>query len=247
MDSWLVTNKPKCIHSLHAFLKKHDGDIVIASIRPSVFPSVCPSRILLQKYWVEFYQTSFITSLHCKVAESNIIFFRVSVRACVRRPSICPSRYLLLNHWANSTKLATSLPPHGKAVREQHYFSVRPSSFHLCIMLISTLTTGRNSTKLATSLPIMVRVCETLFFLPASIHLSVTPSPPKPLGGTTKRVTWPPITLRVWESVCPSVMLVATLATNMGICGGAPSTAHSSLFLLLSDITIRRAEARGHR
>ena len=44
---------------------------------------------------------------------------------CVHRPSICPSRYLLLNHWAKFNQTSTSLSPHGRGVRDQHYFSVQ--------------------------------------------------------------------------------------------------------------------------
>ena len=34
----------------------------------------------------------------------------------------------------------------------------------------------------------------------------------------------------VCSSIRPSVMLLASLATSVGICYGAPSTAHSSLY-----------------
>ena len=48
---------------------------------------------------------------------------------------------------------------------------------------LSPYTTVRNLIKLATGLPLMVRVCESnIIFLPvrpASVHLSVTLSPPK--------------------------------------------------------------------
>ena len=64
-----------------------------------------------------------------RVCESNIIFL------CVRRTSICPSRYLLLNHWAEFNQTCYITFPHGKGVREQHYFSVRPSNVHLSVAL----------------------------------------------------------------------------------------------------------------
>ena len=188
-------------------LYKKRWDICNTSIRPpdcpsihqsvsqSVHSSVCPSHNLLLNHWAEFYQICYITpphgkgvqeqhyffwasicasvvrpfqSVHSSVCPSHYLllnyeiqpnllhhfpswlgcergklFFLVSVRLYVNRPSICLSRYLLQNNWAefNQTCYITSL--HTKGVREQHYFSVRPSS----------------------------------------VHLSVTLSPPKPLGG----------------------------------------------------------------
>ena len=56
--------------------------------------------------------------------ESNIIF--PCVCPSVRRPSICRSRYLL-NHRLEVIQTCYITSPHGKVVREQHYFSLRPS------------------------------------------------------------------------------------------------------------------------
>ena len=42
------------------------------------------------------------------------------------RPSVFPSRYLL-NHWAEFYQTCYITSSHGKGVREQHYFSERPS------------------------------------------------------------------------------------------------------------------------
>ena len=64
-----------------------------------------------------------------RVCGSHIIF------PCLRRPSICPSRYLLLNNWEEFNQTSYITSPHGKDVREQHYFSVRPSSVHLSVTL----------------------------------------------------------------------------------------------------------------
>ena len=52
--------------------------------------------------------------------------------------SACLSRYLLLNHWAEFYQTCYITSPHGKGVREQHYFSVRLSvhlSVHLSVKL----------------------------------------------------------------------------------------------------------------
>ena len=61
------------------------------------------------------------------------------------RPPVCPLRYLLLNHWAEFYQTYYITFPHGKVVREQHYFSVRPSfhaSDHLFISLYSPKPLG---------------------------------------------------------------------------------------------------------
>ena len=190
------------------------GDIVNASIRPSVSPfvrpSVCTSRYLLLNNWAEVYQTCYITYPHSKgVQEQNYfsvrpssvhlsvslnppkplggmqpnllhhfpswlecaratLFFRVSVRPCVRRPSIYLSRYLLLKHWAEFNQTCYIISPHCKGVREQHFFRasvVRPSVRH--------------------AISLMVRVCESNIIFRTSVVLlmSFTLSPPKPLGG----------------------------------------------------------------
>ena len=81
------------------------------------------------------------------------LLFRVFVRSCVRRPFIYLSCYLILNHWAEYNQTCYITSPHGKSVREQHFFTVRPSSVHLSITLSPPRPTRRNSTKLSTSLP----------------------------------------------------------------------------------------------
>ena len=115
--------------------------------------------------------------------------------------------YLLLNHSAKFSQPCYITSPRGKCVRGQDYFSlcsfVRPSFVHLSVRLslpnkllgagvccVCVEGGGRDSTKLASSLPLMVRVCTSNIIFPcvspssrpASGHLSVTLSPPKPLG-----------------------------------------------------------------
>ena len=62
---------------------------------------------------------------------------------CVRRPSICLSRYLLLNHLAEFNQTCYITSPHGKGVREQHYFSMHLSSIHLSVTLSPPKPLGR--------------------------------------------------------------------------------------------------------
>ena len=62
-------------------------------------------------------------------------YFHASVCLCVHCPSICLSRYFLLNNWAEFNQTCYITFPHGKGVREQHYFSVRPSNVHLSVAL----------------------------------------------------------------------------------------------------------------
>ena len=72
----------------HAILKKSDGDIVSAPIRPSVRPS----RYLLLNHWAEFYQTCYTTSPNGKgVQEQHYFSVRSSVYASVVRPFVCPN------------------------------------------------------------------------------------------------------------------------------------------------------------
>ena len=94
----LCDGVPSTAHSSypHAFMLfffffLSDGDIVNASVRPSVRPSC-----YLLNRWTEFYQICYNTSPHGKgVREQH--FFRAYVRPYVH-PSICRSCYLFLNY-----------------------------------------------------------------------------------------------------------------------------------------------------
>ena len=112
-----------------------------------------------------------------RICESNIIL-------SMRPSSISLSRYLLLNHWAEFNQTCYITSPHGKGVREQHNFFLRPS-VRPSASCYFFQTTGRKSTKFATSLPRMVRMCmrNSILSIRASVHLSVTLSTPKSLGG----------------------------------------------------------------
>ena len=59
-----------------------------------------------------------------RMCESNISF------PCVRRSSICPSRYRLQNHWAKFNQTCYNTFLHGKGLREQLHFSLRPSGVY---------------------------------------------------------------------------------------------------------------------
>ena len=61
-----------------------------------------------------------------------------------------------LYHWAEFNQTCYITSPHGKGVREQHYFSVHPSICPSRYLLVNYW-----ATKLATSLPLMVIVCES--------------------------------------------------------------------------------------
>ena len=91
--------------------------------------SICLSHYFLLNHWAYFNQTSYITSPHVSLCESNSFFL------CICCPSICLSSDLLLNHWAEFNQTCYITSPHGKAVRKQHFFSVCRSSVHLSIML----------------------------------------------------------------------------------------------------------------
>ena len=144
---------------------------------------------------------------------------------CVRRPPICPSRYLLLNHLAEFYQTCYITSPHGKGVREQHYFSVRPSFVHLSVTLSPPRPLGGIQPNLLERHYFSVRQSVR----PASVHLSVKLSS-KPLGGNYQTCCMiSPHGKGVGEQVRPSVMLLATLANSAGICDGMPTT----LFLVL--------------
>ena len=145
LNHWVEFNQTCYITFLHGKGVREQHNL---SVRPSVRPSVRLSSLHLSVKLSPSKQLGGIqpklATLHpamVRVYESNIIF------PCVRRPTICPSHYLLLNHWAELNQTCFITSSHGKDVREQHYFSVRPSVH------------------------------------PASVHLSVTQSPPKPLSG----------------------------------------------------------------
>ena len=119
-----------------------------ASIHLVVHPAVHPfARYLILNYWVEFYQTCYITSPHGKGVQEQHYFCMcpLSVHLLVTRfppkplDGIQPNllHHMLLHPFSIhlsvtlspkppvGTKLATSLSrtfPHGKDVWEQHYF-----------------------------------------------------------------------------------------------------------------------------
>ena len=163
-----------------------------------------------------------------RVCQSNRIFLciRASVRPCVRRLFICPPRYPLLNHLAKFNQACFITSPHGKGVREKHYFSVRPLSVHLSVTL------SPNSTKRTTSL-LMVRVCESNIIFPSVWRPFICRSRyflfnHGAICNETCYMTFhhgKGVREQVRPSIRPSVML---LATSMGIVDGAPSTVHSN-------------------
>ena len=112
-----------------------------------------------------------------RVSESNIIF------PCILCPSICPSCYLLLNHRVEFNQTCYITSPHGKGVREQHFF--------LCVCRLSICQSRYlllnhwaefNQTCYITS-PHGKGVQHYFSVHPLSIHLSIMLSPPKPPGG----------------------------------------------------------------
>ena len=100
-------------------------------------------------------------------------------------PSVCRWCYLLLNHWAEYNQTCYITSTHGKGV--QYYFSVRlsvrplqrPSSYLLLNHWGEFNQISRHGKA----------VWEQHYFSahasvhPASVHLSIELSPPKPLGG----------------------------------------------------------------
>ena len=148
------------------------------SVRPSFRASVVRPSVRLaissKTIWRNSTKLASSNPRMVRVCESKLFF--QCVRPSVRR-SICLSRYLLLNCKAEFNQTCFITSPHGKGVREQHYFSVCPSVHasgvvHLSITVISE-TTGRNVTKLkprlhALSLPLEVylplgvKICPSL-------------------------------------------------------------------------------------
>ena len=118
-----------------------EGDIVNASVRPSVRQTVgqCPSRFLLLNHWAELSQTCYITSLHGKgVREQHYFSVHSSVRASVVRP--CVRHAILLDYWVECNQTGYIAFSHVKSVREQHFFVrlsflASPSSIHLPVTL----------------------------------------------------------------------------------------------------------------
>ena len=85
------------------------------------------------------------------------MFLHASVLPYLHCPSICPSCYLL--HCKSPGGIQPNLL---HQVREQHYFSVRPS-FRVSVVrhAIASKITGRDLTKLATWLSLIVRMHES--------------------------------------------------------------------------------------
>ena len=171
-----------------------------------------------------------------RVCESNIIF------PCVRRPSICLSCCLLLNHWAEFNQTCYITSPHGKDVREQHYFFVPLSSIDLSVMLSPPKPLGGIQPNLLHHFPSWL-VCAraTLFFHSPVRHpficlLGYLLNHWVEFNQTCYMTS--PRGKGVGEQICPSVMVLATLAKSVGICDGVPLTAHSSfcLFCIISVI-----------
>ena len=141
----------------------------------SVCLSVCPSHYLLN-HWVEFYQSCYITSSHGKGVQEQHYF------------SVCWSSihfsytYLLLNHRAE--------------VNHTCYIMVRISQSNIIFLCICHPSICLSRYLLLNNWGEFNQTCyiisphgkgvqEQHFFSmhPSSVHLSVTLSPPKPLGG----------------------------------------------------------------
>ena len=135
------------------------------------------------------------------------MFYRAPIHPCFRRPYICPSRYLL-SHWQNSTKLATSLPITVRVCESNTIFScIRPSMRPLSNCPSRYLQNHRtefNQTCDITS-PVGKGAREQQYFSarPSSVHLSVTLSPPKPLGGIQPNLLHHLPMVRVYQNNSP--------------------------------------------
>ena len=116
LNHWAEFYSTELATSLPLMVRVCESNIIFPCVRPSMRPCIRPSRYLLLNHWAEFYRLRYITSPH------ETLFFRASVRPCVRRPS----HYLLLNHWAEFYRTCYIISPHGKGVRD-NIFSVRPS------------------------------------------------------------------------------------------------------------------------
>ena len=168
-----------------------------------------------------------------RVCESNIIFLCVHASICC--PSICLSHYLLLNHWAEFSQTCYITSPHGKGVREQHFFPCVHRPF-ICLShyLLLNHWADFNQTCYITS-PHGKGVQEQHYF-------SICPSDICPSRylllnhsaefNQTCYMT-SPYGKSVGEQVHLSVMLLATLATRV-ICDGVPLIAHSSNIFIIS-------------
>ena len=132
-----------------------------------------------------------------RVREINIIFLCIHLSM---HPSICPSCYLLPDHRMEFNQTCYITSPHGKAVPEQHYFTVhRPLWVCLSCYLLLNHWAEFNQTCYITS-PLMVRVCMSNIIFPCIHYLSVTLSPPKPLDRIQPNATSLPLMVRVCMS-----------------------------------------------
>ena len=124
-------------------------------------------------------------------------------------------------------------------MQEQYYFSVRPSSVYLSVTLSPPKPLGGIQPNLLHHFPLWLGCARaTLFFRVSIWRLSICSSRYLLLNhwaefNKTCYMT-SPHGKGVGEQVHPSVMLLATLAASVGICDGAPSTAHSSFILKLT-------------
>ena len=100
----------------------------------------------------------------------------------VCRPCICLSNYLLLNRRAEFNQTCYITTSYGKGVREQHFFlCVRRASICPSRLLLNHFAEF-NQTCYITSPHGKANIIFPFVRLP-SVHLFVTLSPPKPLGG----------------------------------------------------------------
>ena len=148
-----------------------------------------PSCYLLLKHRAEFYQTCYITFPHGKGVREQHYF---SVRACVRPSSArCLSHYLLLNHWAEfNQNLLHHFPLILRLCDDKIIFPClppwvrRPSICPSRYVLLNHWAEF-NQTCFITS-PHGEGVQKQHYFFqcvrPSSVYLSVTLSPPTPLG-----------------------------------------------------------------
>ena len=122
---------PNLVYHFPLMVRVCKSRIIFLCICPSVHPSsVHLSVILSPPTPLGGIHPNFLHNFPSWWRCARATFF-----TCIHRPSICPSPYLLLNHWVEFNQTCYITSPHSKGLQEQHYFSVRPSSIYLPVML----------------------------------------------------------------------------------------------------------------
>ena len=183
---WFVLEFYICLFNYINYARNHGGQTQTSICSISIYLGLivmckCP---MYHIWYMTFLVTLTLTKskfIRNLITFPYLLFFRPIVPT-----SICLSRYLFLILWAEFNQTCYMTSPHGKGVREQHYFSVClsvcSSIYSLRYLLLNHLAEFDQTCYMHSP---REKVCESnIIFLSVRpfVCLTVMLCPPKPLG-----------------------------------------------------------------